>query len=205
VLRVALVSGSPLVLAGLRSAFAGEGGFAVVAASASIDDVIEAMPEGIDVLVLDGVDADEVPFAPAPLGPALVRLADDPHPEEVREWLAASASVLPRNASEAEIVAAAHAAHRGLVVAAPSLLAAALRSAEHGERDAIAGIDPLTEREREVLGRMAEGLGNRGIARALAISVHTAKFHVGQILGKLGAASRTEAVAKGFRQRLIPG
>lgn len=204
-LRVALVSGSPLVLAGLRAAFSDEGGFKVVAAHASVEEVIEAAPEGIDVLVFDGVDADEVPFAPAPLGPALVRLAHDPHAEDVREWLAASASVLPRDASEAEIVTAAQAAYRGLVVAAPLLLAAALRSAEHGDRDTFDAIDPLTEREREVLGRMAEGLGNRAIARALAISEHTAKFHVGQILGKLGAASRTEAVAKGFRQRLIPG
>jgi DNA-binding NarL/FixJ family response regulator len=52
---------------------------------------------------------------------------------------------------------------------------------------------------------MADGLGNRDIARVLAISEHTAKFHVAQILGKLQAAWRTEAVVKGFRYGLLDG
>jgi DNA-binding NarL/FixJ family response regulator len=63
--------------------------------------------------------------------------------------------------------------------------------------------EPLTTREREVLRLLAAGLGNKEIAAKLSISEHTAKFHVASILGKLGAASRTEAVALGMRHGLI--
>ena len=63
--------------------------------------------------------------------------------------------------------------------------------------------EPLTKREREVLQMLAAGLGNKEIAAKLNISDHTAKFHVGSILGKLGAASRTEAVALGIRRGLV--
>jgi NarL family two-component system response regulator YdfI len=50
---------------------------------------------------------------------------------------------------------------------------------------------------------VAEGLGNKTIAYRLGISEHTAKFHVGSILRKLDAASRTEAVTTGVRLGLI--
>jgi two-component system, NarL family, response regulator YdfI len=61
----------------------------------------------------------------------------------------------------------------------------------------------LTPRELEVLTMMAEGLGNRAIARSLGISVHTVKFHVAAVLDKLGARSRAEAVAVGLRRGLL--
>jgi len=63
--------------------------------------------------------------------------------------------------------------------------------------------EPLTRREREVLQMLAAGLANKGIAARLNISDHTAKFHVAAILGKLGAATRTEAVALGIRRGLV--
>lgn len=58
---------------------------------------------------------------------------------------------------------------------------------------------PLTERELEVLGLMAEGHSNRDIAHALGISENTAKFHVNALFAKLEAASRTEAVVRAIR------
>ncbi|HKC74673.1 MAG TPA: response regulator transcription factor, partial [Chloroflexota bacterium] len=61
----------------------------------------------------------------------------------------------------------------------------------------------LTPREIEVLGMLAEGLGNKTIARRLGISEHTVKFHVGSIFAKLDASSRTEAVTLGARRGLI--
>jgi DNA-binding NarL/FixJ family response regulator len=63
--------------------------------------------------------------------------------------------------------------------------------------------EPLTKREREVLQMLATGLANKEIAARLAISDHTAKFHVASILGKLGASTRTEAAAIGIRHGLI--
>jgi len=61
----------------------------------------------------------------------------------------------------------------------------------------------LTPREREVLELMAEGASNKMIARALGISVHTAKFHVGSVLDKLDATGRTDAVAQAARLGVI--
>lgn len=66
------------------------------------------------------------------------------------------------------------------------------------------GDSALTPREREVLLLVARGLATKEIARELAMSEHTAKFHVGQILQKLGAASRAEAVMIAARMGLIP-
>ena len=64
-------------------------------------------------------------------------------------------------------------------------------------------VQPLTPREVEVLHMLAEGLGNKTIARRLGISEHTVKFHVGSIFSKLNASSRTEAVTVGVRQGLV--
>ena len=58
-------------------------------------------------------------------------------------------------------------------------------------------------REREILAFLARGVSNREIAAGLKISEHTVKFHVGSILAKLGAGSRTEAVTIGIRRGLI--
>ena len=70
----------------------------------------------------------------------------------------------------------------------------AIEDAEH---------EPLTSRELEVFELIAKGLSNRDIGAVLGISAHTAKFHVGQILAKVGAATRAEAVGEGLRFGLI--
>ena len=64
-------------------------------------------------------------------------------------------------------------------------------------------IDPLTDRELEVLQLLAQGKANKQIALDLAISEHTVKFHVSSIYTKLGAANRTEAVRLGVRRGLV--
>lgn len=60
----------------------------------------------------------------------------------------------------------------------------------------------LTPREMEVLGAIGEGLTNKAIARRLGISLHTVKFHVEALFRKLGARTRTEALAKAGERRL---
>jgi len=59
----------------------------------------------------------------------------------------------------------------------------------------------LTPREMEVLGAIGEGLTNKAIARRLGISLHTVKFHVESLFRKLGARTRTEALAKAAERR----
>jgi DNA-binding NarL/FixJ family response regulator len=61
----------------------------------------------------------------------------------------------------------------------------------------------LTPREIEVLRALADGLGNKDIAERLGISEHTVKFHVASVMGKLGAASRTQAVTLGIQRHLV--
>lgn len=69
--------------------------------------------------------------------------------------------------------------------------------------DADSGVEPLTARERGVLGLLAEGLPNKAIASALGISDQTVKFHVASIAGKLGAVNRTDTVRRAVRRGLI--
>jgi DNA-binding NarL/FixJ family response regulator len=62
----------------------------------------------------------------------------------------------------------------------------------------------LTAREKQVLRMIADGLGNKEIAQALGVSDHTAKFHVSQVLAKLGTSTRAEAVRIGIRRGMVP-
>lgn len=64
-------------------------------------------------------------------------------------------------------------------------------------------VEGLTSREREVLVLVADGLSNREIGGRLDISEHTVKFHIAAMFGKLGVATRAEAVQRGMRLGLI--
>ena len=72
-----------------------------------------------------------------------------------------------------------------------------------GGGDDASAPEPLTARERDVLALVAEGLPNKAIAAALGISDQTVKFHVAAIIGKLGAANRTDAVRRAIRQGMV--
>jgi DNA-binding NarL/FixJ family response regulator len=112
--------------------------------------------------------------------------------------------ILPRNASSAEIVWAIQAANAGLFLFdedTTQQLTVRFGSEPLPERTQL--IEELTEREIEILRKLAEGLGNKQIASGLAISEHTVKFHISSILDKLGASSRTEAVTIGIRLGLV--
>lgn len=65
------------------------------------------------------------------------------------------------------------------------------------------GIGDLTDRERQVVQLLAEGLSNKLIADRLGISDHTAKFHVNGVMAKLAASTRTEAVVEAVRRGLV--
>ena len=65
-------------------------------------------------------------------------------------------------------------------------------------------VEPLTSRELEVLGMLAAGRSNQAIAGQLVVTLDTVKKHVSHMLGKLGAANRTEAVARARELGLIP-
>lgn len=95
----------------------------------------------------------------------------------------------------------------------PAQLDAALRATAVGLRvslppmpDGFAPLEPrplLTPRELDILACLGEGLSNKAAARRLGISAHTVKFHLEAVFAKLGATSRTDAVARGLRGGLI--
>jgi len=92
------------------------------------------------------------------------------------------------------------------LVAPSSPAASAFRpgkALEEARRQEEEPIEPLTDRELQVLSLLAEGLSNKAVAARLGISDQTVKFHVASISGKLGAHNRTEAVRLGVRRGLI--
>jgi NarL family two-component system response regulator LiaR len=99
-----------------------------------------------------------------------------------------------------ELARAIRAAHSGRATLSPE---AAQALVETANQPPAPGLD-LTEREREVLALVVEGLNNTQIAGRLTVSPSTVKSHVSSILSKLGVASRTEAVTLALRQRIVP-
>jgi DNA-binding NarL/FixJ family response regulator len=121
--------------------------------------------------------------------------------EQAPEALASGArAVLLRERVLERLLPAVQAALVGLVTVDETLAETALRPRPAAVADLL---EPLTPREMEVLQLVAEGLTNRRIGERLGISEHTAKFHVNAILGKLGASSRSEAVAASARLGLL--
>ncbi|WP_175410605.1 response regulator transcription factor [Streptomyces sp. TRM64462] len=127
--------------------------------------------------------------------------------------------VLTTYDTDADITRAIDAGATGYLLKAerPEELFAAVRAAAQGrtalsapvagrvmDRMRGAAAPALTARERDILGQLARGLGNREIARALFISEATVKTHLGRIYTKLGVDTRAGAVAVAKEQRLLP-
>ncbi len=175
----------------------------------------------IDVRVVDVHDAEVVLWDPGTdseralgrmreirgLGAPAVAVITSP--DHLGPALAAGArGVVLRGEVGPEIGAALAAVKRGLTVIDTSLSSALVATPpatrpEVRERTERRGAGELTERERQVVGLMAEGLSNKLIADRLGISDHTAKFHVNGVMAKLGSGTRTEAVVEAVRRGLV--
>jgi DNA-binding NarL/FixJ family response regulator len=140
--------------------------------------------------------------------------------EARRTWPANVRAVVPADVDAAmlaaiiTVVAAGYALASGQDIERPSYaspspacgggLGRGAEEATEGEADPADELaSTLTAREREVLALLVEGASNKEIARALALSVHTVKFHIAALTEKLGARSRVEAVAIAIRSGLI--
>jgi two-component system, NarL family, response regulator YdfI len=162
---------------------------------------------GVVVIAAGSHDEPDFDYFGSNAGVPIILLVDNPA-QWISEALPAGVrAVLPQNVTSAEIAAAIEAVAAGLYVFHPADIDSVptLRppqsetSPELGEPL----VEHLTPREIEVLQLLSAGLGNKEIAASLNISEHTAKFHVASILGKLGAATRTEAVTLGIRHGLV--
>jgi len=210
VIRVFLIAASPLARAALQNRIKSQSA-KIVGTAAAIDALSSDLSDAqADVLLVDA--SAESPEA------IIESLVDSDLAAEIptvvlTEAASAAASaqalqagiraLLPSEVSTDQLAAALQAAAAGLVVLHPTEISAALPGAAPASQPLAELPEPLTRREREVLQMLAAGLANKEIAARLHISDHTAKFHVAAILGKLGAATRTEAVALGIRRGLV--
>lgn len=209
-MRAFIVADSPPMRVGLENVLAAQG-VKVAGSVSSVELLAGHLDEGeADVIVVD-VSNEQLETVLRSIEQldlaseaAIVLLAENNAPgwfvKIVRGGVGA---VLPTRASPEQLVAAMQAAMAGLIVMHRDEIdsnfpAARPASSAHTELP-----EALTAREREVLQLLASGLGNKEIAAGLTISEHTVKFHVASILGKLGAASRTEAVTLGIRHGLV--
>lgn len=112
---------------------------------------------------------------------------------------AGATGYLLKNVTGAELAHAIRAAHAGRMTLSSEATEALVHAATHP----IVPADELTEREREVLALMVDGLSNQEIANRLFLSLGTVKFHTGNIYSKLGVDSRVAAVTLAIQRRLV--
>ncbi len=206
-IRVLVVANSIAMRTGLEALITTDPTIAVVGSAASLDrfnQQVETTP--LDVVLLDWSGQDDPVVLPAEMGlqAAIVLLVDELPDRTIAELLRAGVrGVITNEATAPEIVGAIVAVAAGLTVLHPDAIEALLPAIPATRTLPEASTQGLTSREVEVLGMLAEGLGNKTIARRLTISEHTVKFHISSIFNKLNASSRTEAVILGARQGLI--
>jgi len=196
--RVLIAAGYPAVRAGYRDLIGREPGLTPIDSDPREDggsrpDAIVVDVDSLGPDVLDGL-LESYPAA------AVVIVGGEPA-EDGPGLDGGPIAYLRAESDGPEIAAAIRGVRLGLTVIDPELLP------EAGPRPSppvvYAAGERLTAREHEVLELVANGLPNKTIARELGISEHTAKFHVGSVLSKLNAASRTEAVTIATRRGIL--
>ncbi|GAB3354315.1 response regulator [Amycolatopsis echigonensis] len=205
-IRVVLCDDHAMVRAGLRALLAGAGGIEVIGEAATGQEAINLAaalrPDVVlmDLQLGDGMDGVE----------AIRRIRSVAEPPRVL--------VLTTYDTDADITRSIEAGATGYLLKAESAdeLYAAIRAAAAGRTALSAPVadrmmaqlraprPALTDRERDILEQLAQGLGNREIARRLFISEATVKTHLGRIYEKLGVDTRAGAVAVAKEQRLLP-
>jgi DNA-binding NarL/FixJ family response regulator len=216
-ISVFVIASTPMMQAGLRAMLTSTD-IAVVGEAAEATALIEELADIDVVVVADTMLLENVARTLASYSTvALVVLANNARAEypgmpggsasplqilrslELRSW-----GIAPLDAPAAQLQAAVRATAQGLIVLPTP------RSSWLYEKFSLVEAanltlsdESLTNREREVLELVSQGLSNKLIARKLSISEHTVKFHISSISTKLGASSRTDAVSRGLRRGLI--
>jgi two-component system, NarL family, response regulator YdfI len=194
--HIMIVARSNTVRAGLKVLL--ENDFEIIAQTSNVD-TFEVL--NIDVIVTDDLSV----LKAARELPAIVLISDHANAaSDLLEFNPHGWAVVSPDAPEAELKAAIHAAAQGFTVMPPNILEQLLnRHSEPNYDLEDAPLEHLTPRELEVLEALAQGLGNKSIAKQLEISQSTVKFHIAQIYAKLNVSSRVSAVNLGIRHGLI--
>jgi DNA-binding NarL/FixJ family response regulator len=205
-IRVLLVDDHAMVRRGMRDFLELHDDIEIVGEAVDGGDAIEqAGALRPDIVVMDlmmpGIDGIEATARIRADLPEVEVIALTSFVEEARVLAAieaGAAGFLLKDAEADELAAAIRAAAAGEVHLDPAIAGIVARRMRAGHADTAAGqhvdgISSLTQRERDVLACVAQGLPNRAIADRLGITERTARTHVSNILAKLGLASRTQA------------
>ncbi|WP_455351040.1 response regulator [Streptomyces sp. SYSU K217416] len=208
--RILLCDDHVVVRAGLLALLGSEPDIEVVGEAGSGEEAVAlAAKLRPDVVLMDlqlgeGIDGAEATrricaLPGAPRGPhVLVLTTYDTDADITRAIAAGATGYLLKAERPEELFAAIHSAAEGRTTLSPPVASRVMAQMRGAARPT------LTERELDILGQLAHGLGNREIARALFISEATVKTHLGRIYDKLGVDTRAGAVAVAKEQRLLP-
>lgn len=201
--RVLLVDDHEMVARGLSAALGAEEGLAVVGVASTVEQGLQMASESCpDVIVIDfhlgdanGLD-DARQLRTSHGAGGVVLLTENPDERTLRRALSAGCSGLVAKSGRLdELVIAIKAVASGSTAFPQALMAGLLR-----DRPAAPA---LSAREVQVLELVAAGAGTNAIAEKLALSVHTTRNHIRNLMTKLGAHSRVEAVVMAARSGLI--
>jgi DNA-binding NarL/FixJ family response regulator len=208
-IRLLLVDDHGVVRAGLRLYLAGQSDLEVAGeasdGASAVDRARELAPDvvlmDLQMPVMDGIEATRQIRAALP-ETEIVVLTTFIDTDNISKAIAAGAiGYVLKDVPPQELAEAVRKAARGEVHLAPVVQRRLMESLARPQ-----GAEPapeeLTEREREVLALLAAGHSNKEIARLLGVTERTVKGHVGNVMGKLGAASRTQAVIYALRHGL---
>ncbi len=194
-----VVAGDPALVDALNAA-----GLTATPATSHLD--ISVRSARADAVVIDAsVGLEQIASLKSDV-PVLALVA---HDEAITAIAAGASGALHRDSPPSAISAALLALTEGLAVFDRSFVSSlvprdrAIEPTTPASEAPLAPAETLTDRERQVLTLLAEGLSNKEIATHLQISEHTAKFHVNSILQKLSAQKRVEAVVRAARLGLI--
>lgn len=210
-IRVLIVDDEQLVRTGLRAIVDGEPDLAVVGEAADGSEVVPlARRVSPDVVLmdvrmpdLDGIQATRHLLRTFAEPPRVLVITTFENDDYVYEALRSGASgFLLKRARPEELVQAIRVVARGDSLLFPTAVRELARRYGGGDGDHLAGAG-LTEREAEVLRLMAAGLSNAEIGGRLYVGVETVKTHVANVLAKLGARDRTQAVIAAYESGFV--
>lgn len=206
-IALVLIEDNRLLREGLAAMIRNQPGFRILAASADVDEALQKVRESKpDVVLLDfGLeDHDSLSLTATIHGevPAarIIVMGLMPLQEDVADYVRAGASgFLMKNASFEEFVVTIRAVAGGAEVLpqalTSSLFSQITKNSSRGSRARLLESVRLTERERQVIAHLGDGLSNKEIAARMHIAVHTVKSHVHNVLEKLALHSRLEVAA----------
>jgi DNA-binding NarL/FixJ family response regulator len=207
-IRVVIVDDHEMLVEGLRASLAAESDIEVVASAGTVEAGCAAVRlHRPDVALMDyelpdgdGAQATQRIKSDVPAVQVVMVTSFDDEAVLVRAIEAGCSGFITKHKAVSEVANAVRAAHSGEALISPSMLARLLPRLRRREQGV--GVD-LTPREMEILKLLAEGLSNAAIADRLVLSLHTVRNHVQNVIGKLGAHSKLEAVATAVREGIL--